>query len=58
VEAPLARLAGSFRWQILLKGEKIGVLNRFVSELLINDRRYRPPSGIQVVIDVDPYDLM
>ncbi len=58
IEAPLARIAGRFRWQILLKCRKIEVLNRFVSRLLISDTKCNPPSGVQVAVDVDPYDLM
>lgn len=58
VEAPLTRIAGNFRWQILLKSRKVTGLNRFVSELLLEDPRLRPPPGVQVAVDVDPYDLM
>ena len=58
IEAPLSRIAGRFRWHILLKSRKVSTLNRFVSDLMIHGKGMRPPPGIQVIIDVDPYDLM
>ncbi|WP_298272954.1 primosomal protein N' [Geobacter sp.] len=53
--APLAKLRGRFRWQILLKAPHRSALHR----LLIRARReYAPPSGIRLHVDVDPMDLM
>jgi len=58
IEAPLSKIAGRFRWQILLKSRRIGTLNRRISELFLKGDCLKPPRDIHVAIDVDPYDLM
>ncbi|AJE04532.1 replication restart helicase PriA [Geobacter pickeringii] len=55
VAAPLAKLRGRFRWQILLKAPNRSALHRL---LLRNQRTYAPSSGIRLHVDVDPVDLM
>ncbi len=58
VESPLYKLAGRFRWQILLKAPTAGILNlftaRFLAESGVAVRRY----GVRLVVDVDPYVMM
>jgi primosomal protein N' (replication factor Y) len=58
IEAPLARIAGQFRWQILVKSPQAGSLHRFVDRLLAA----RPPSltrqRVRMIVDVDPLFLM
>jgi primosomal protein N' (replication factor Y) (superfamily II helicase) len=58
IEAPLARIAGHYRWQIIVKGSDAASLHRFVREL-IHGRR-SPPRGrqVRVIVDVDPFFLM
>jgi primosomal protein N' (replication factor Y) len=52
--APLERLAGKWRFQILVRAaERLVILS--VLEAAIPER---PPGGAQVAVDVDPQDLM
>jgi primosomal protein N' (replication factor Y) len=53
--APLVKLRGRFRWQLLLKAPERAALHRLLARLR---RAYTPPSGIRLLIDVDPVDLM
>lgn len=52
--APLERLQGKWRFQILVRGKSrrsvLAALEAIVPE--------RPPAGVQVAVDVDPQDLM
>ena len=55
VTAPLAKVRGRFRWQILLKGRERSELHR----LLFHFRSgFSPPSTVRMVIDVDPVDML
>jgi primosomal protein N' (replication factor Y) len=56
IEAPLSRIAGHYRWQILLKGHPFKVLHRFIHLLMAEKRALR--GQIRVVIDVDPFFMM
>ena len=52
--APLERLQGRWRFQILIRAaERLAVLEAL--EAAVPDR---PPSGVQIAVDVDPQDLM
>src|SRR6266508_3845504 len=52
--APLERLQGRWRFQILIRAaQRLAVLDALESS--IPDR---PPSGVQIAVDVDPQDLM
>jgi len=53
--APLMKLRGRFRWQLLLKAPERSALHRLLTRIR---RAYTPPSGIRFQIDVDPVDLM
>jgi len=55
--APLARLAGKWRFRILARTPTprgLAALIRFALE----DREYRLPSGVRLSVDVDPIDLL
>ena len=58
IEAPLARIAGRHRWQILVKSASTGRLHRFVQELLFGARAPAAGGQVRVAIDVDPFFLM
>ncbi len=52
--APLERLQGRWRFQILVRAaERLAVLDALESAI-----PERPPSGVQIAVDVDPQDLM
>ncbi|MGD9877372.1 replication restart helicase PriA [Desulfococcus sp.] len=57
VEASIQKIAGRYRWQMLVKGLRIGPLRRFVRAVSsAAPNLFRHP-GVRVVIDVDPYFL-
>jgi primosomal protein N' (replication factor Y) len=58
VAAPLPRLQKKYRWHILLKGLKPGPLHSMARALM--DRVERPVSktGVKVIVDVDPVDML
>ena len=55
VTAPLGKVRGRFRWQILLKGRERSELHK----LLFHFRNgYRHPSTVRLVVDVDPVEML
>ena len=58
IEAPLARIARYFRWQILFKGSRVQTLHRFVRTLLSENTSTFNNRHIKVVVDVDPMFMM
>jgi primosomal protein N' (replication factor Y) len=58
IEAPLARIAGQFRWQILLKGHPFNVLHHFTHEVTTLKRPPRGRGQTRIAIDVDPFFMM
>lgn len=58
IEASLTRIAGRYRWQILLKGSNIGALHQFINQLRSESHSDFNHRRIQVAIDVDPVFLM
>ncbi|MDI6777167.1 MAG: primosomal protein N' [Syntrophales bacterium] len=53
-EAPIARIRGRYRWQLLLKAKDIGILHTLTKDLLTRSRR----GGLDVKVDVDPVNFM
>ena len=53
-EAPLTRIRGRYRWQLLLKGTDNRTLHRLAQEIV---SRHNGP-GIDVKVDVDPMNFM
>ena len=53
-EAPIARIRGKYRWQLLLKGEDIRMLHTLTRDLLARSRG----SGLDIKVDVDPVNFM
>jgi primosomal protein N' (replication factor Y) len=52
--APLERLQGRWRWQLLLRAaERPAILAALAAAV-----PERPPAGVQISVDVDPQDLM
>jgi primosomal protein N' (replication factor Y) len=58
IEASLTRIAGRYRWQILLKGSDAGALHQFINQLTAQSPAVFTHRRIQVAIDVDPVFLM
>lgn len=57
-EAPLSRLKGKYRWQILLKCGKAVLLHYLLEEVQGFSRRMLRSSGVNMIIDVDPYQML
>jgi primosomal protein N' (replication factor Y) len=53
-EAPLAKIRGRFRYQMLIKGQDISALHQIAQELLFK----HTDSAVKVTIDVDPENFM
>ena len=58
VEAPLAKLKGKYRWQILVKSEGAGLLHYFLREAEGFARKMLRSSGVNLIMDVDPYQML
>ena len=58
VEAPLYRIAGKYRWQILLKGLEVQSLHRFLHNLWLENKGKVSRRDVTVVLDVDPVFMM
>jgi primosomal protein N' (replication factor Y) len=55
-EAPLAKLRGQFRFHLLLKGPQANVINAFARQTMGNEEWL--PTGIKILLDVDPMNLL
>jgi primosomal protein N' (replication factor Y) len=58
VEAPFSKIAGYFRWHILLKGINTGTLHSFVSRLMFEDHNIIQNQNVRVIVDVDPIFML
>jgi primosomal protein N' (replication factor Y) len=54
--APLGKLKGKYRWQMLVKSDRADTLHRFIGELL--SRVEKEAIGVRLEVDVDPLNLM
>lgn len=54
-EAPLFKLKGKHRWQLLLRAEKAKILHKFCKDLI---DRVKCSSRVKFVIDVDPINII
>jgi primosomal protein N' (replication factor Y) len=53
--APLAQIKGRYRWQLLLKGDRITNLQRFARLMIEEGGRLK---GVRVEVDVDPISTL
>ena len=58
LEAALTRVAGKYRWQILLKSSQIKSLHRFTRKLVFQHPTLFNRSDVRIAVDVDPFSLM
>ena len=58
IEASLTRIAGRYRWQVLLKGLNSRGLHQFVNQLLSENPSVFTRQAVMVAIDVDPLFMM
>ncbi|MBW2063599.1 MAG: primosomal protein N' [Deltaproteobacteria bacterium] len=57
-ESPLTRLKGKYRWQILIKSKDPGLRNRLLQGVEPASRKFLRATGVSMIIDVDPYQMM
>jgi len=57
-EAPLAKLRGKYRWQILVKCKRAELLHYFLREMDALTRKVLRGSGVSLIVDVDPYQML
>ena len=55
-EAPLFKLRGRYRFQVLVKCDSAQRLNRFCRQILADEDWI--PSGTKVQVDIDPFQMM
>ena len=53
--APLYRIKGRYRWQLLFKGERVALLQRLSRSLIQEGKGI---AGVRVEVDVDPLSLL
>lgn len=58
VEAPIARIKGKYRWQIMVKGDRAARLQRYLVRLEPLFNRLTRGTGVNVLVDVDPYQML
>jgi primosomal protein N' (replication factor Y) len=58
IEASLARIAGRYRWQVLLKGLNAKALHQFINQLLSENPSVFARQPVRVAIDIDPFFMM
>ncbi len=56
--APLSRLRGKYRWQILIKSRGTELLHFFLSRVEDLSRGDLRKSGVSMIIDIDPYQML
>jgi primosomal protein N' (replication factor Y) len=58
IESPMARIAGRYRWQILIKGGSPAVLHKLIRSLQAACTRLFSRRDVRVAVDVDPLYMM
>jgi len=57
VEAPIAKIKGKYRQQILIKSRRPAYLNQLLHEIDRLSPQILGPSGVRLIMDVDPYQM-
>ena len=57
-EAPMAKLKGKYRWQILIKCKRTELLHYFLKEVERYSTKLLRASGVSMIIDMDPYQML
>lgn len=58
VTAPLEKLRGKYRWQMLVKGQKSNLLHSFARQVLQEAPLRIKGSGVTLSVDVDPINML
>jgi len=57
-EAPLSKLKGKYRWQILVKSRESGLLHYFLKRVDDRSKKLVRKGRINLTIDMDPYQML
>ena len=57
-EAPIVRLKGKYRWQILVKSRSVSLLQHLLTEIEGHSQKLLQGTGVQLIVDVDPYQMI
>jgi primosomal protein N' (replication factor Y) len=57
-EAPLSRLKGKYRWQLLIKCGRAVLLHYLLEEVQKLSKRILRSSGVSMIVDIDPYQML
>jgi len=58
VEAPIAKLKGKYRQQILIKSRRPAYLNQLLNEVDRISSQVLGARGVRLIIDIDPYQMI
>ena len=58
IEAPYAKIASRYRWQILFKGNQAGSLHGYIRELMLLNPSLMNNRHVKITIDIDPVFMM
>ena len=58
VEAPISRLKGKHRWQLLVKSRSVSLLRHLLIEVERSSLKALRSRDVHLVSDVDPYDML
>jgi len=58
VSAPIAKIKGRYRWQMLLKGEDSRILHQMACLIREAEKALIQGTGVQIILDVDPMDML
>ncbi len=58
VPAPIARIKGKYRYQLLLKGENSRMVHKAAGIIQQAEKGVIQGKGVQIVLDVDPVDML
>ena len=58
IESSLAKIAGRYRWQIILKATRTSALHQFVGRLMADHPAVFSNRRVRVAVDVDPVSLL
>ena len=58
VEAPISKIKGKFRWQILLKSESSSLLHHLLGRIDKSAKKDLKSTGVHLILDIDPYQML
>jgi len=58
IEAPYAKIASRYRWQILFKGNQAGLLHKYIRDLRALNPSLMNNRHVNISIDIDPVFMM